>query len=211
MQLQLIRTGGSVSNNNNQALEVLSRLRQPIAALHQRLDNALPLAGIVPTQQDYVAHLKLNYRWLTGVSGFSPPMLGYNRLCINALRQDLESAHIFEDAVTEEKVGFRLPTGPGVPWGTQHIIEGSSLSVSVLYQRLRHMQSLSCPINFFSVRSRASAGRWQMFRSMIEQSLDSKQMMWKAEQGAIATFHYFSLVMQTATKEWHESHQCYAR
>lgn len=206
-----------MSNNNNQALEVLSRLRQAIAALHRNIDSALPLAGLAPSQQDYIAHLKLSYRWLAGVnevlagvSGFSAPMLGYNRLCIDALRQDLESAHMLEDAESEDMAGFSLPAGPGVPWGVQYVIEGSYLGVSVLYQRLRHMQSPSCPMHFFSARSQASAGRWRTFRLTIEQALDNEQTLQEAEQGAIEAFHYFSLVMQSATKERHEPRQRYA-
>lgn len=177
------------------APDPLHRLRDATAALHRRLDSALPLAhpGAGPT--DYLRHLALLRGWIHMLhsAGAASARLEQER---DALDAELAECEQLLDQPVPRLRGTVTPQAvfqmDGAEWGLAYVLEGSRLGGQVLYKRLAQAMA-PLPLTYLRGAGSATGVRWKAFIAELGAALDSEV---RVNAAACAAARAFELLLQ---------------
>ncbi len=171
--------------------DAVQAMRGATHALHQELDQNLPLARADASLADYAMHLCVLRDWQQGLA----PWLrraGQNDSPLALIAADLADCaasgiHVAEPTVPDLSVLRAADDGSDAfCWGTAYVLEGSRLGGQVLYRRL-HAQLAPHPLRYLGGRGADGPG-WPQFLATLRGKLASPDDCEAGCKGAIAAF-----------------------
>lgn len=124
------------------ALDAVEALRQATQALHERLDNRLPLSRAAPSLADYALHLCVLRDWQVALAPWLS-RTGSVAATLMHLKDDIADCApcVFSAAYLQfadaDLVVQADDGSDAFCWGIAYVLEGSRLGGQVLYKRLQ--------------------------------------------------------------------------
>ncbi|MDB5847401.1 MAG: hypothetical protein JWP29_1153 [Rhodoferax sp.] len=175
--------------------DAVHHLRHATAALHERLDQGLPLARAEADLADYAQHLVVLRNWQLALA----PWLMRTASDLSSLAliaHDLaDCAGHANASATARRAAGAVDMAPlrqaddgsdAFCWGVSYVLEGSRLGGQVLYRRL-HLQLAPHPLRYLGERT-ACGPSWAETLASLRRHLHGDAARASGCAGAVAAF-----------------------